>query len=160
MADILIDIREYNGYLIKYNQTRQIFEAYRENEPQLKANKESDLAIKIDNSVKRRAKTKETKFPINVYYNTYDELENCKITSVADDGSIWITRTTAREPNKREKLESYTQHKLYPVNEKTTSVKNQVDEINKTITALSTQRITLIHSIGSPINVKELKGEE
>jgi hypothetical protein len=133
---ITVKVRETNGYIIQYNLSTKTFEAVNDTGViTLLADTESDLFAKIEAAIKRRSKVAKSKaFPMDVLMVKYSAIIPAKITSIADDGEVWLTYTARgdREASRHKESLKYGNVRFYPIAEKNVAVfKDYSDKVNQ-----------------------------
>ena len=151
-------IREHKGFTVDYNTETKRFEAYgADGKVTLYDSTENQLTDKIDASVKRAEKaTKSKVFPIEAIFRFWNDLYKGRITSVADDGDLWVTYTKDGE-NKREKRSTrYATHDYFTITEANLALLNSHEKKDLAIAKLTEEMSAIRQSLKDPIDIDEI----
>lgn len=126
---------EHEGYTIYVDKVNGFFKAWKDGEEKIGDSDLMTLRNRISKAVQRRSKLKDKRFPIEFYRTGLGRhLMSGKITSVADDGEVWVSYILPNGETKREKCGRWDDG--YPVNGETTQAYNQIKVYNDQIEGL------------------------
>lgn len=154
-------IMDYGDYIIQYNIIKREFEAVnKEGEVRLKAPTQDELAGKIDSAVKRLAKAAKSKaFPMQVIYKSYGDPNFATITSISEDGSVWLTYELNGEKRREKKGVRWSSNEYYPRTDVNINIVNEINTRKTTIKSLQTQITNLSQKLKDPIDIQGLTSE-
>ena len=154
-----VTIREHGEYTIQYDTATRMFEALKGDEVVLSENTETCIIDKLAASEARKAKlARSTNFPINCIWNHYGTLHKCKITSVAEDGGLWLSYVDRDGKSSRTKeSSSYSSHTYFQLTPQNEAILNDIIQKEKDIVSLRTKISNLATELKNPIDIEQLK---
>lgn len=159
----VIKIRDYSDYVIQYNSGYLRFEAVKDGEVRMEDTDEQRLQEKIKTALKRQEKLQtKTKFPIDAIHCTYTTPRLGKITSIAEDGSIWFTHIEKGESKRSKVSTKYGGEKFYNLSDNNNAIVKEYNELNDAIEKLSAKQNSLHNKLDSKtlINIEALINPE